>query len=358
MNLKIDKIDTTKMRAFTQCPRMYFYEYILGWRRSGSVNHLHFGDCFHQALEHLMLNPWDKNVIHGGEVISMLMSKGYELKEATLITVEAYPRVYEAFKIFEEAYRTDEYPEQTDEIYEPKVPWRVALALIHYCGSYNDHSIYKPVLHEGSPMIEVSGRCLLTKRFSIAFRMDAVVTDGKQVFALEHKTASFPSQPNKWVLDLQPGTYSHVIYSQYGEKRYGGVIINEICFSKRTKLDQKKDMKDPFRHVKLTRHLIHKEPSRMNVWYWNMRRKVELLEDEYAILHREIKNPGKIMGSFPMREIDCHKFFGRECPYLNLCTAWENPLEHTDHVPSGFSIFHWDPLEKESRVNLELGLED
>lgn len=354
MNLNLDKIDTTKIRTFTQCPRMYFYEYVLDWRRSGSVNHLHFGDCFHQALEHLMLNPWDDEIHHASEVIAMLMAKGMSLKEATLITIEAYPTANEAFKIFEEAYRTEEYPPETDEIYEPKVPWRVALALMYYCGSYNDHRIYKPVVHDGLPMIEVSGRCLLTQKFSISFRMDAVITDGKQVFALEHKTASYPSQPNKWLLDLQPGTYSHVIYSQYGAEKYGGVLINEVCFSKRTKLDPKKDMKDPFRHITLTRHLVHKDPSKMNVWYWNMRRKAELLEDEYLILERELKDPKNVMTSFPMREIDCHKFFGRECPYISLCSAWENPLRHTENIPSGFDIYHWDPLAKESRVKLEV----
>ena len=56
-------IDSTKLNAFLECPRSYFYEYILGWRSEAPNLHLEFGKAWHLAMEHLILHGYDETSI-------------------------------------------------------------------------------------------------------------------------------------------------------------------------------------------------------------------------------------------------------------------------------------------------------
>jgi ATP-dependent helicase/DNAse subunit B len=46
--------DATKIQAYMNCPRRYFYEYVLGWRAERKNVHLEFGNGWHVAMETLL----------------------------------------------------------------------------------------------------------------------------------------------------------------------------------------------------------------------------------------------------------------------------------------------------------------
>ena len=86
-----DIVDSSKItEEFLKCKRKYFYRNILGWTSDAPNNHLHFGTCWHLAMEHLLLNDYSNESIE-----------------------------HAFFEIFEPAYRAV-FPETTDIIFHPK----------------------------------------------------------------------------------------------------------------------------------------------------------------------------------------------------------------------------------------------
>ena len=55
-------VDGSKLKRFMECPRAFFYEYLLGWRSERPNNHLVFGTAFHEALEHILLNGYTRAI--------------------------------------------------------------------------------------------------------------------------------------------------------------------------------------------------------------------------------------------------------------------------------------------------------
>ena len=49
----LQTVDSTKINTFLDCPRQYFFTYVLGWRSDRPNNHLVFGQAWHEAMEHL-----------------------------------------------------------------------------------------------------------------------------------------------------------------------------------------------------------------------------------------------------------------------------------------------------------------
>ena len=53
-------LDSTKIQSFMDCPRGFFFSYILGWRKEEPSIHLIFGSAWHDAMEHLANNGYGK----------------------------------------------------------------------------------------------------------------------------------------------------------------------------------------------------------------------------------------------------------------------------------------------------------
>ena len=37
--------DSSKIQEYLECPRMYFYRYVMGWTPDSFNNHTDFGEC-------------------------------------------------------------------------------------------------------------------------------------------------------------------------------------------------------------------------------------------------------------------------------------------------------------------------
>ena len=51
--------DASKIQAYMACPRAYFYRYVLGWETEEKNIHFIFGEGWHRAMEHLLINGYN-----------------------------------------------------------------------------------------------------------------------------------------------------------------------------------------------------------------------------------------------------------------------------------------------------------
>lgn len=300
----LDILDSTKIKAYQECPRMFFYEYVLGWRSSRPSNHLHFGTAVHKAMEWIILN-------------------GY--------TVES---VMEALDIFNTEYRLL-FPPSTDVLFSPKTPSRFFDMLILYLRQYADdlrrYEVYKT---------EIGGTINLSPEHSMAFKMDTILFDReKQKYvSLEHKTKGgnyiSSNYPYEFMLSTQLGTYTHVLNSLFPSEQVGEVIINCLCFKKTKQPD-----------FILQRFPIPLSNSQMFNWLENTKSWIDRINADYLTLSSTSDTDDRL-NCFPLNGTNCTNW-NRICTYHDMCTTWNNPLRHLDRMPVDLEIFFWNPLEEE-----------
>lgn len=303
--------DSTKIISYLSCPRLYFYSYILGWRLDVPDVHLHFGKCWHLAMEQLLL--------HG---------LGDESRE-------------EAVRILTEKYR-EVFPEMTDMERSPKTPGHAQLALAMYCKEYRKKDHYK-VLYT-----EIAGVAPLGENRVVHFKMDSILQDldnNGLIKSLEHKTGSQNSQQwrDSWKLSIQTGTYNHVLYCAYPENDVWGVEINGTIFTKS-------------KVAEFPRIPSRRTPRMMDVWLSSINKAVDRIEeDTNKISSFKCGEDDPVLEAFIPTYYACSSYRG--CPYFNFCLAWANPLQHADEIPEGFKVEYWNPAEREvkNKVTLEGG---
>jgi len=302
--------DASKLNEYLECPRKYFYHYVLGWVSDKPNNDLVFGASWHKAMEYLLLN-------------------GYELRS-----------VAEAADLFIGLYRKD-FPEESDELFVPKTPSNAIEALSIYTNEYrNDHSEFE-VLYT-----EISGTVPLAEDVIMHFRMDNILKkikpeDGRSIFSLEHKTSGKGKSrqwEDQWILSEQIGTYTHVIHCLYPPEEVLGIKMNGAFFLK-TKLD-------------FARMPCYRNRESMQVWLWNTLLWIDAIRWNFDALS-ECNDSEDVLMAFPMNPQSCTKYWG--CAFHDFCIAWPNPLRRCDHPPIGFKQEFWDPSAIETTHKMDLG---
>jgi hypothetical protein len=286
--------DSSKIQCFMECPRKYFYRYMLGWEGSKPNIHLIFGEAWHRSMEHLLLNGYDSASIQG------------------------------AYEVFMEYYR-QHYDESTDLQMSPKSPLSVLPALIGYTNQWVGDDF--EVLHT-----EVAGTVPIGENRFVNWRIDAVVKGPEGVFCLEHKTGSrlMKAWSDQWFLSMQVGTYSHVLYCLYDKEDVYGVKVNGTIFRKRD--------------TEFIRVPIRKSLAAMKIWLHTVNHYMDMLKWNFETL-AESSDKDDLLQAFPMNTTACTKY--GTCQYFDFCTTWNNPLQKLDRVPLGFEEKWWNPADRE-----------
>jgi len=309
-------IDSSKLETFETCNRKFFYEYILGWRSEMPAHDLWFGECWHRAREF--------QLIHG------------------------YDKFYEAFAIFEDAYR-EKFPSDTDELYRPKDPFAVLVALEQFNNQRSSDLTENTVL-----LTETSGTVPInTKGRRLHYRMDSVIMrrEDEKIFSWDHKSKkrAFTRQwSEKFQLSIQNGTYTHCMYCMYPIDRVLGV---EFCGTSFEYLDRGSKKRPAGYHVNFLRVPAFKSPDQMNSWLWTVNDLYSDVEREMDRLFHCTENDEVLM-AFPMRDTSCTNYFG--CIYHDFCISWQNPLRRCGSAPLGFIEEHWDPREMQTTNKKDL----
>ena len=256
------------------------------------------------AMEHLLINGYSPDSL-----------------------ADAYDKLLKCYR--------EEFPEETDELYSPKTPSRAMTALLEYADKYRHDLDELEVLYT-----EISGSVPIGKDLVMYFKTDSILKGKRGYKSFEHKTkgGSLTSLWGlQWLLSIQVGTYSHVLYCLYPEDEVDGVTINGAGFLK-TKFD-------------LQRFPVRKTRTQMQVYldtvaYWHSQIKSEMGILSYC------KDSDDVLNAFPLNPASCDRYFG--CPFLDYCQAWANPLRECDEPPMGFKVEFWDPRKKPATHKMDL----
>lgn len=295
-------LDSTKLQCYCACPRQFFYEYVLGWRREYTSNHLIFGRAWHEALEHL-----------------------YKTKFAP----EEVPVAYEKFLA---NYRS-ELPESTDSWFKGKTPDNALLALVEYTKEWAEDAYEIDVLDT-----EVGGKVGIGQDREITVKLDLVgYRDGK-IMALEHKTGSQAGETwaNQWKLSIQIGAYLHSLMACYPCEGYDPTIfVNGTFFYAKSR--------------KFLRVAMQRTGAAMLNWLTTVHTLFDQIEGDFAKL-ANCSDSDPVMDAFPMHPTACTSYAG--CQFHDLCTCVSNPLRYVGEPITGYTEYWWDPLA-EVKKNME-----
>jgi hypothetical protein len=295
-------VDPSKLNDFLECPRKYFFMHMLGWKPETPNNHIVFGQAWHKAMEHLLLNGYGPASIN------------------------------DAQEKLRNHYRK-ELPPETDELFEPKTPDRAVLALTEYTVKYKHDLDNMEVLYT-----EVSGAAPISDKAIMHFRMDNILKHrAGYYFSHEHKTGTYLNIQwiMKWPLSIQVGCYVHALYCMYPADLVRGVMVDGSFF-KRTKAPL----------FDFGRVPCWKTPSQMRIWHNTVSHYLDQLETETNLLFDNDNPSFPVMVSFPQRPTSCDNYFG--CSFHDFCMAWPNPLQRCDEPPPGYKIEYWDPRIEDS----------
>lgn len=320
-----DILDSSKLKTFQDCPRKYFYEYVLGWCQETGNIHLVFGEAVHRALEHIY-------------------SHGF--------TVEV---VEQAFDLMESYYREEFPDEENDVLRAPKTPAFAKPLLIEYIRQYQQRDTFKVLETEiaGSAPIHVSGK----GQKVLHFRLDLLIEKDDGIWIMDHKTSSWMSQRwmDGWLLDFQISFYTHVAYCLFESDAVQGVVINGIETRMPTKKQEKAGQmygctgETPFQRLP-----IKKTPDMMRAFLWDANHWydwVKMEHDRFA----EVTVEQPVMHAFPRNPGACTKY--GKCLFLDFCAAWSNPVRKAKKPPPGMEVQRWDPRDHEKSAKRVVHLE-
>lgn len=318
-------IDSSKLDTYIACPRKFFYEHILGWRRDLPAHDLYFGQAWHIAREHQLLYGYDK--------------------------------VDEAFSKFFDYYRL-QFDESTDEMYRPKNPDGVLKALIKFYQERSNDLIENEVVEkEGVKFTELSGSVPISETRRIHYKMDSIMRrkqDGK-IFSWDHKSTSgkyinSPQWANQFYLGIQNGTYTHCLYCQFPIEDVLGI---EFCGTGFEYLQRGSANRGAGYHAILQRVPAYKNPTQMNTWLWNINSICDELDRDMDSLHHcNVEDP--LLFAFRQNPKSCGDYRG--CTFHDFCMTWSNPLQRCAVPPLGYREEFWNPEEAETKIKQELSL--
>lgn len=310
-------LDSSKLSEFNDCPRKYFYRYILGWVLDSPAHDLYFGEAWHLAREYQLINGYDD--------------------------------VKGAYTKFIEFYRK-KFPESTDEIYKPKDPMAVAFALSKFAYDRKSDLVENELLYS-----EVSGKVPISEDRFLHYRMDSVLRrkSDNRIFSWDHKSATersmnYPWWADNFLLGMQAGTYTHCLYCMYPIEQVIGI---EFCGTSFHYLNRGSSTRPKGYQISFKRVPVWKTPDQMNTWLWTA-------NDTYSKIMYEMERLDKytdsdaVLMAFPINPGSCSKYLG--CKYHDFCISWANPLQSCYEPPIGFRQEYWNPSEIETTNKKDL----
>ena len=318
-----DKVDPTKIKGYMECPRKFFYSYLLGWQPQKESIHLIFGSAWHEAMKIL-----------------------YESDFSAENVMRAYREG------FLPSYREHVDPGE-DELYLPKTPARAFVALAYYASFHrNEFSKAQVLEYDGKKLVEIGGSVSVSDEYSVCFRQDVIMKDHRGIFSLEHKTtSSLYGWKEQWALNPATAVYTHVLYCLFPAAEVSGIVYNGVLFRK-TKDDPKKDLADPFRHVECDRATIYKPLQTIGAMLVNIIGWLDFIKSDIELL-AEAKDSDTYLSCFAQNWTSCMNW-GRTCEYWDFCNYWRNPLRNIDRLPMDMEVRFWDPTEEPVNVKLAL----
>lgn len=287
-----DVVDSTKIKCFKDCPRKFFFNYVLHWRKDVPNIHLEFGTAWHLAKEHLL-------------------NHGYKPADVD----DAYSLFLAHFRQF--------FAESDDLNLGAKNAGNAYKALNEYAQQYAFTNANMDIL-----ATEISGKCNLSPDVMASFKIDAVVRDETGMWVLDHKTSSrdSPTDDASWHLSTQMALYTHALHCMYPTESVKGAYVDISVLRKTGNLHKRLPVLKTFAALEEWHH---------SILYW-----YDLLQREYDKLST-VDPSDTFLTAFPMNTECCTKYGA--CPYMPLCSTPSNPMNNPTQIPGGFRREVWNP---------------
>lgn len=318
---KLRLYSNSSLADYRDCPRLFFYKYIMEWRSDTRALPLIFGGAWHKAMDAVwsgFAKGDERNAIitAGQEAFLAEWTAGGMPAQLSLIELEEMePRTpLNAFEMLVDYVTKRESTARDMELVDIERPFAV------------------PLDPEDADLFYVGKIDKIARQRS----------RGK-IIGLEHKTTTAYKKDKKtpfrnFFLDSfspndQVDGYLYALHMYYpGE--VGGVWVDGALVHK---------TETGFLFIP-----IEKQMAQLDLWLWQTRNWIGRVENDMAnAALQDDRDP--YMASFPRNTNNCHKF-GAPCPHLNHCRAWPNPLGKP--LPQGFRREPWDPLEHLNRDRL------
>lgn len=300
-----DVLDSSKIQCFMDCPRKFFFRYVLGWEKDSPNVHLIFGGAWHEAMEHFLNNGL-------GEVE----------------VLEAYMR----FK----TYWEENYPnEWLDPDHNVKNLEGARKAISEYAQNYRPREEFKTLYTEVSGTVPVDQDTLLfVKLDSINEYEDGVIK------SMEHKHTGRKTGAwlTKWPSKIQIGSYTHFLNVLFPGKA-DGIVINGAVIRKSSN-----------EFIRIPTRL---QRQQMQAWLWEVKHWIAQIKWNFVELAK-CSPDDEVMTAFPRNSESCQKF---GCDHIHLCNLMCNPLRDIE-PPLGFKTEWWDPREREKKAKAVVRLEE
>lgn len=291
--------DATKVSCFSGCPRKFFIEFVMGWRKDEPNIHLVFGGAWHEAMEHLLNNGYSKESIK------------------------------DAYRKFLKMYQ-DNYPDMLSN-HGAKEPDNALNALLDYCSTFGRVDNFETLF------TEVSGAVPISSDRIFHVKMDSVLRFPDGIWSMEHKTTGMLSraQQEKWSDTIQIGGYTHALYSVFPADEVRGIKINLAVLRK-----PKKDGKSNNEFLRIP---VRKSGDSMQVWLFEVNHWLDQIVWNFQKMC-ETSPDDPVMQAFPKNGESCGKF---GCSHPGLCQR-ANPLKYGSEPPIGYKSNRWDPRRIET----------
>lgn len=297
-------LDPSKLNTLEECPRRFFYEYLLGWREDRVNKHFVFGSAWHLAMEYISWNGFSPESLN------------------------------QAYKLFLNYYRSY-FGEETDLDNAPKNPANAKLALFEYAALYGERDTrdYKTLHTELFVRVPInnSGRLMVGRLDKIRKHYE------RGIEGADYKTSTkrTNSVDIEWKLSLQMNFYYHVLKIAYPGENIFGIMVDIVYFYKRQQANE------------VTKNIpiripIRKENDMHQAFLSDLNTVVDFLDWNMEGLSKSSPDD-VVLSAFPRRTKSCVNRYGYLCPFSSLCMGWSNPLKFCSEPPLDFKVEHWNP---------------
>jgi hypothetical protein len=311
--------DNTRISAYKDCPRAFYYRHVRHWAREGVEWPLVFGSSWHAAMDY----TWRKLLAERepGPIKHDLVARGaYKAFIKNWIDEGAPP------------------PEQIDYEMQQEISPRTPMHAFEMLQGY---------VHAKAKLLDDMELIATEKAFAVPIdplektfyigKIDKQVrlkSNGK-VRGIEHKTTTAyrkggpfrSAYVDSFSPNAQVDGYLFALHMMYpGE--VDGVWVDASLVHK---------TEEGYMFIP-----VEKQLKMLDAWLWETRdwiRKIE--EDKERLTVTDPEDP--YMKAFPRNTNSCWNF-NRQCPYYNMCKAWPNP--HGRTIPEEMIENRWNPLKE------------
>jgi hypothetical protein len=307
--------DNTRISAFRQCPRKYYFRHVRDWRPAEPAIGPTFGIAWHKAMD----TVWMYHSLPKEELISIAIdSWRAEMKEFPIDSPE-----------FALEYIQNEgtLREMLDNYIVARRNLLAEIQLIHA-----ERPFAVPLDETG-------------KLFYVG-RLDKVFKRGEKIYVIDHKTTSQYKKDGgfrtTWIesfgVDSQIDGYLYAAHLLYGEQ-FKGVWVDGALVHKTV-------------HDKFIIIPIERQFAMLDQWLAEIRVVITTIEAHLTVRERfrQLDTP-ELGGFFPRNSNSCWHY--GLCTYYDICRFIPNP-EEIREVPKGFIVEKWEPFNENEIKNLEV----